>query len=237
MTRFAESTEGDLLRPDTRAPHAHTRRAAASGVPIALAGSLAIMMSAGPAQAAEPTRPADHHTSPRVPAALDGSRTATGAKAPSSMRGADRRRTRDLHGAAGRHGVGDRDQSRAANGGRPRTQRADVVVGHPPRSGPSPRRGAGTAGGSCRPRPGDGTRRSARGLVCRAGWGHDQRDRPAPRRIDRGSAGRERPRLVVDHLPGTVDRHPGSGIRGTRRARRPRRPSGGTGAHCGLTTS
>jgi len=63
------------LRPDTRHLPANVRRSAAAGMPVALAGSLAVLMSAAPAHAAEPSRSGDS-ASPRMLAALDGSSTA-----------------------------------------------------------------------------------------------------------------------------------------------------------------
>ena len=63
------------MRPDTRHLPANVRRSAAAGMPVALAGSLAVLMSAAPAHAAEPSRSGDS-ASPRMLAALDGSSTA-----------------------------------------------------------------------------------------------------------------------------------------------------------------
>ena len=47
------------MRPDTRHVPANVRAQRAAGVPVALAGSLALLMSAAPAHAAEPSRSAD----------------------------------------------------------------------------------------------------------------------------------------------------------------------------------
>ena len=54
-------------------------------MPVALAGSLAVLMSAAPAHAAEPTRSADP-AGPRILAALDGSTAAVRAPSPASVR-------------------------------------------------------------------------------------------------------------------------------------------------------
>jgi LysM repeat protein len=54
-------------------------------MPVALAGSLAVLMSAAPAHAAEPTRSADA-AGPRILAALDGSTAAVRAPSPASVR-------------------------------------------------------------------------------------------------------------------------------------------------------
>lgn len=54
-------------------------------MPVALAGSLAVLMSAAPAHAVEPARSADA-TGPRILAALDGSTAAVRAPSPASVR-------------------------------------------------------------------------------------------------------------------------------------------------------
>ena len=71
------------MRPDTRHLPANVRRSAAAGMPVALAGSLAVLMSAAPAHAAEPSRSGDS-TSPRILSALDGS-SAVRVPTPSSV--------------------------------------------------------------------------------------------------------------------------------------------------------
>jgi N-acetylmuramoyl-L-alanine amidase len=73
------------VRPDTRPLVVPTRRSAATGVPVALAGSLALLMSAAPAHAADAPR-ASEHKAPRILAALDGSRVASPAAQPARMR-------------------------------------------------------------------------------------------------------------------------------------------------------
>ena len=72
------------MRPDTRHLPANVRRSAAAGMPAALAGSLAVLMSAAPAHAAEPSRSGDS-ASPRILAALDRS-PAVRVPTPSSVR-------------------------------------------------------------------------------------------------------------------------------------------------------
>ena len=72
------------MRPDTRHLPANVRRSAAAGMPVALAGSLAVLMSAAPAHAAEPSRSGDS-ASPRILSALDGS-SAVRVPTPSSVR-------------------------------------------------------------------------------------------------------------------------------------------------------
>ena len=72
------------MRPDTRHVPANVRRSAAAGMPVALAGSLAVLMSAAPAHAAEPSRSGDS-ASPRILSALDGS-SAVRVPTPSSVR-------------------------------------------------------------------------------------------------------------------------------------------------------
>jgi len=72
------------LRPDTRHLPANVRRSAAAGMPVALAGSLAVLMSAAPAHAAEPSRSGDS-ASPRILSARDAS-SAVRVPTPSSVR-------------------------------------------------------------------------------------------------------------------------------------------------------
>lgn len=72
------------MRPDTRHLPANVRRSAAAGMPAALAGSLAVLMSAAPAHAAEPSRSGDS-ASPRILSALDRS-PAVRVPTPSSVR-------------------------------------------------------------------------------------------------------------------------------------------------------
>ncbi|GAA3207418.1 hypothetical protein GCM10017690_15400 [Microbacterium terregens] len=59
------------MRPDIRSARAQTRRTLSAGVPVALAGSLAILMSAGSAHASEPMR--GEHATPRMQSPLDSS--------------------------------------------------------------------------------------------------------------------------------------------------------------------
>ena len=60
------------MRPDNRPLDALGRRPAHAAVPVALVGSLALLMSAAPAHAAETSRSGDR-PAPRTPATLDGS--------------------------------------------------------------------------------------------------------------------------------------------------------------------
>jgi LysM repeat protein len=70
--------------PETPARLRHASRSAVAGVPVALAGSLAFLMSAAPASAAEIPRPADSHGA-RTFASLEG---AASRVAPSAVRAA-----------------------------------------------------------------------------------------------------------------------------------------------------
>ena len=68
MTRFAESDRGgNLLRHDHRTRRARTTRTMAAGVPAALAGSIALVLSGAPANAAE-RRAADERMLRALPA-------------------------------------------------------------------------------------------------------------------------------------------------------------------------
>ncbi len=72
------------MRPDTRHLPANVRRSAAAGMPVALAGSLAVLMSAAPAHATEPPHSAES-ASARLLSALDRS-AAVRVPTPSSVR-------------------------------------------------------------------------------------------------------------------------------------------------------
>ncbi len=58
------------MRPDSNTPSIRARRALSTGLPAAVAGSLALVLGATPAHAAEPVRQGDHRM-PRSVAAVD----------------------------------------------------------------------------------------------------------------------------------------------------------------------
>ena len=178
-------------------------------MPVALAGSLAVLMSAAPANAAEPARSPDA-AGPRILASLDGSTAAVRAPSPASVRipRTEAPDTYDVQAGdtvsaiAARHGLRTTDVL-AINGltwRRPSSTRVSRSAWRPlppPRHRPHrPRRP---------PRPPPPQRRT-----------------PSPRRhrqlasprstasADHGGARRQRPGLVLDHLPGQTIAIPGA---------------------------
>lgn len=75
---------GKLLRPDIRPFDTQVRFSARAAVPVALAGSLALLMSGAPAHAGEPMKSGDR--APRPLTGLDGSRATAPTASPASVR-------------------------------------------------------------------------------------------------------------------------------------------------------
>jgi LysM repeat protein len=75
---------GNLLRPDIRPFDTQGRSSARAAVPVALAGSLALLMSAAPAHAGEPMKSGDR--APRPLTGLDASRATAPTASPASVR-------------------------------------------------------------------------------------------------------------------------------------------------------